>query len=149
MCIYTDKDAHTETSVDCGKMRLYMWYIVFLPASVLVYLGKSHGDEAQNLSWRRHKPFICIVEIRGSHFIRRAVSPTCSRVMCPRERLQKHVPLMTRPMLAKRTPSLFWALTWLLCQLHQAAMLTNTPGELPQLIGSCVPKSPAVTSSVI
>ena len=48
VCTYTQGyiRTHTQTSVDSVKMRLYMWYIVFLPASVLVYLGKSHGDEA-------------------------------------------------------------------------------------------------------
>lgn len=69
-------------------------YIVFLWACVLLDLGKSHGDEAYNASWRRHKPFICIHQIRGSHFIRRAVacsslSPLCPlQIRCPLCRLQ-------------------------------------------------------------
>lgn len=61
--------------------------------------------------------------------------------MCPREHLQKHVPLITWSALAKRTPSLLVALTWQLWQLYGAAVLTNTPGEL-QLTASCAVKSP-------
>lgn len=114
---------------------------LYVIAAGLVYLGKSRGYAALNLSSRRHKPFTCTDEIRGSHFIRRTVATTWLRVMCPREHLQKHVPLITRSALAKRTPSLLVALTWQLCQLYGAAVLTNTPGEL-QLTASCAVKSP-------
>lgn len=56
-------------------IHCFFFVCFFSAASPLVYPGKSRGDEAPNLSWRRHKPFICMAEIRGSHFIRRAVAP--------------------------------------------------------------------------
>lgn len=102
-------------------------YIVFLWACVLLDLGKSHGDEAYNASWRRHKPFICIHQIRGSHFIRRAVARYTLSPLCP------------PPDTLARSRS---APAWQLCQLQRAAVLTNTPGGLQEMIGGCVPSPP-------
>lgn len=76
----------------------------------LLDLFKSHGDEAYNVSRRRHKPFICIQQIRGGHFIRHwGLS-------------RQHAPSAFQKCRA--------GLTWQLCQLCRAPELTNTPEGL-------------------
>lgn len=110
----------------CVGTRPSVRYIVFLlslAASPLMYPGKSRGDEPPNLSWRRHKPFICMAEIRGSHFIRRAVAPDMlARPASPGAPPETRPFNDTGPRRARQedTRLVSRVLTWQLCQLRQA-----------------------------